>query len=124
MTSMPPFVVAGTRMSFTAVARSPARPSILGMEGPVISASRIPTRAPERASSTARLPQTNDLPTPPLPEMTPITWWILVYSFCLKPAGPCAAFERPCSTSSISCLIFSSLASAMAFLSVLPPSGA
>ncbi len=48
-----------------------------GIEGPVMSASRMPTRAPRRASSTARMPHTSDLPTPPLPDITPMTWRML-----------------------------------------------
>lgn len=51
----------------------PLMPNILGMEGPVMSASRMPTLLPRRASSVAMAPVTNDLPTPPLPESTAIT---------------------------------------------------
>ena len=39
-----------------------------------MSASMRPTRAPDRASATARLTATVDLPTPPLPLDTAITW--------------------------------------------------
>ena len=74
MALMPPLVRTGTMSSSTPRARAPESPSILGMEGPVTSASRMPTLAPRRASSTASVPQTSDLPTPPLPETTPITW--------------------------------------------------
>ena len=45
-------------------------PNILGMLGPVISASRIPTSKPARRRATAVKPLTSDLPTPPLPLIT------------------------------------------------------
>ena len=48
-------------------------PNILGIEGPVISASRIPTLYPLRAIVMAIKLVTEDLPTPPLPDTTPIT---------------------------------------------------
>ena len=41
-------------------------PIIVGMFGPVMSASSSPTRAPSDASATARFAETVDLPTPPL----------------------------------------------------------
>src|SRR5690554_4920297 len=54
------------------------RPNILGILEPVISASRIPVLYPWRASSTATSEVTEDLPTPPLPLITAITWPILL----------------------------------------------
>ena len=47
-------------------------PSMVGMFGPVMSASTRPASAPSRASATARLTATVDLPTPPLLEATAI----------------------------------------------------
>ena len=44
-----------------------------GMEGPVMSASRIAARLPARAVALASRPVTRDLPTPPLPLTTPMT---------------------------------------------------
>jgi hypothetical protein len=46
----------------------------VGAEGPVISASRTPTRFPFLAIATASIEVTVDLPTPPLPETTAITF--------------------------------------------------
>ena len=43
-------------------------PNIRGMLGPYTSASIRPTRCPAAASATARLAETVDFPTPPLPE--------------------------------------------------------
>ena len=48
----------------------PSTPIIIGMFGPVMSASSRPTDAPSRASATARLTLTVLFPTPPLPEAT------------------------------------------------------
>ena len=48
-------------------------PYIFGMEGPVISASRIPTEKPCSRMILAREAVTMDLPTPPFPLTTAIT---------------------------------------------------
>ena len=48
----------------------PIAPIIWGMFGPVMSASRRPTRAPLWARATARFTETVLLPTPPFPEAT------------------------------------------------------
>ena len=48
----------------------PSAPIIIGMLGPVMSASSKPTEAPALARATARLTLTVVLPTPPLPEPT------------------------------------------------------
>ena len=48
-------------------------PYIFGIDGPVISASRIPTENPCSRISLARDAVTMDLPTPPFPLTTAIT---------------------------------------------------
>src|SRR5690606_11163537 len=48
-------------------------PNMRGMEKPQMSASMTPTDEPARASDTARLVVTDDLPTPPLTEETAMT---------------------------------------------------
>ena len=53
----------------------PSTPIISGMFGPVMSASRRPTFAPDCASATARLTETVLLPTPPLPEAMAIVFF-------------------------------------------------
>ena len=65
---------------------SPLTLKILGIEGPVISASKIPISKPSRRSPVASKLVTRDLPTPPLPLTTPITFLILEYllGFSLK----------------------------------------
>ena len=52
------------------------------MEGPVISASRMPTFLPRAAMAAAREQVTVDLPTPPLPLTTAITF--LMWEWALQ----------------------------------------
>ncbi len=49
------------------------RPKRRGIDGPVMSASRMPTRRFARRRPTASIPVVSDLPTPPLPDMTATT---------------------------------------------------
>jgi len=49
-------------------------PKAVGMEGPVMSASRTPTVLPMRRMATAREEVTRLLPTPPLPLTTAMTF--------------------------------------------------
>src|ERR1700716_733019 len=49
-------------------------PNRRGIEGPVMSASRIPTFLPARRRPTAMSPVVSDLPTPPLPDMIGTTY--------------------------------------------------
>ncbi len=71
---------------FSAVALGwPETPIIIGMFGPVMSASRRPTLAPAWARATARLTLTVLLPTPPLPDATAITF--------LTPGSSCSAWR-------------------------------
>ena len=72
-------------------------PNILGMDGPVTSASRMPTLAPRRESSRARMPVTRDFPTPPLPETTPMTFLITQPSAGPSCWGACACCAWCCS---------------------------
>ena len=62
-------------------------PNILGMEGPVISASSTADFLPRAATAEASMEVTRDLPTPPLPLTTPITLPTrlnsLRFSFCI-----------------------------------------
>ena len=59
----------------------PCTPYIFGIDGPVISASRIPTEYPCCTIIRARDAVTIDLPTPPLPLTTPITFFTCEYGF-------------------------------------------
>ena len=52
---------------------SASMPSMPGIEKPYTSASRIATSWPALTSETARLTVTEDLPTPPLPDVIPMT---------------------------------------------------
>ena len=52
---------------------SRSAPSILGIENPYTSASRMPTVCPARTREIARLTVTEDFPTPPFPEPIPTT---------------------------------------------------
>ena len=51
----------------------PERPKDLGIDGPVISASRMAVLRPDWRALTARSEVTSDFPTPPLPLTTAIT---------------------------------------------------
>src|SRR5699024_9018936 len=57
----------------------PCTPNSFGIEGPVISASKMPAEWPIRRIATASMALVMLLPTPPLPETTPITFliWLL-----------------------------------------------
>jgi hypothetical protein len=55
----------------------------VGAEGPVMSASRTPTRFPFWDMATASMEVTVDLPTPPLPDTTAITFFTLALGFRL-----------------------------------------
>ena len=50
--------------------------NIIGIDGPYISASKIPTENPMPFKETARLDVIVDFPTPPLPEATAIILFI------------------------------------------------
>ena len=52
-------------------------PNACGIDGPVISASKIATLYPSLCVATASMDVTEDLPTPPLPDTTPITFFTL-----------------------------------------------
>ena len=77
---IPSLVTAGSKHSSSCIARS-VIPNDLGTDGPVISASRIPTLSPAFAHFEASRQLTRLLPTPPLPLTTPITFLISEYLF-------------------------------------------
>lgn len=56
-------------------------PKALGIDGPVTSASRIAVLKPFFWKLTASIEETIDFPTPPLPLITPMTFFILL-SLC------------------------------------------
>ena len=70
-------------------ARRPPAGSLnrLGMLGPVISASRMPTDSPARLSATASSCRDRGFPTPPLPLITAITCLILLNCVDFGQAG-------------------------------------
>lgn len=57
----------------------PERPKDLGIDGPVISASRMAVLRPDWRALTARSEVTSDFPTPPLPLTTAITFFTFYY---------------------------------------------
>ena len=77
---MPPRVNAGYKPSSLAPWHS-VTPKAVGAEGPVMSASSTPTRLPFRAMATASIEVTVDLPTPPLPDTTAMTFFTLAFGF-------------------------------------------
>lgn len=70
MTLMPVLVSTGIMPCSGPPRGRSRRPNSLGMLGPVMSASRRPTRWPARLRATDRRAATDDLPTPPLPLIT------------------------------------------------------
>ena len=52
-----------------------SRPKAFGMDGPVISASSMAVLYPILWVATASMDVTEDFPTPPLPDITPITFF-------------------------------------------------
>ena len=78
MVPIPVFVFTGSIPSSLATAFS-VSPNDLGIEGPVISASRTAVLYPALCMLTAIREVTIDLPTPPLPLTTAITFLILLY---------------------------------------------
>src|SRR5690554_2655812 len=83
--SIPVPVLLGNKPSSVPLAL-PVIPNALGIEGPVISASRTAAWWPFLLAVTASIDVTRDLPTPPFPLTTPITFLTLLIScgFALK----------------------------------------
>ena len=82
ITSIPVEDVAGTRSFPSGVTVTPSWiPNAFGIDGPVISASRIPTFAPVARIRHAIKDVTKDFPTPPLPLTTPITFFTELAGF-------------------------------------------
>ncbi|MPM80132.1 hypothetical protein SDC9_127178 [bioreactor metagenome] len=83
-------------------------PINLGTEGPVISASRIPTEKPFFAKATANKQDTELFPTPPLPLPTAITWPTFFF-FLAHPLQPSQEdFPQDCSPHTLSDIHLSS----------------
>ena len=75
MISTPVRLETGLMLSPSPVA-GPFTPNRRGMDGPVMSASSTPALKPRRRIETASMALVMLLPTPPLPETTPMTFWI------------------------------------------------
>ena len=88
----------------------PSMPIIIGMFGPVMSASSSPTEAPAWARATARLTLTVLLPTPPLPEATAMTF--------LTPGRSCSAW-RGCARRTIAPQVISTVSAPIAVSTAL-----
>ena len=89
MTLMPLSVSAGKIPSASAIT-CPVTPKVLGMEGPVTSASRMPTLNPRFCIWLASKLVTSDLPTPPLPLTTAMTCLMLLWALVGNVEGPCS----------------------------------
>ena len=90
ITLMPLCVWPGRMPSASAVSGF-VMPKVFGMDGPVTSASRMPTFFPRFCISLASRLVTSDLPTPPLPDTTPITCLTLVRLLGARVGGAVAA---------------------------------
>src|SRR5450756_105785 len=80
-----PVAVSGGTMPTIEDSGRTVRPNRRGMDGPVMSASRMPTFGPRGAARTAAMADTRDLPTPPLPLATASTcrtWLTCEVMFC------------------------------------------
>ena len=75
MTLRPP-ICTGSMPSSSPARRRPSRPSIVGTLGPCRSTSSRPTRRPDIMAAMAMFTATVLLPTPPLPDMTMIFFWM------------------------------------------------
>ena len=105
ITSMPVLLFTGRMPSSVPVAFS-VMPNIFGTDGPVMSASRIAACKPHLCAVTAKSAVVSDLPTPPLPLTTPMTFLIFESS--------CGAFLKSRSAQSLeqllrSCVQFSAM---------------
>ena len=89
MTLMPLSVWAGKMPSMSATT-CPVMPNVLGMDGPVTSASRMPTLKPRFCIWLASRLVTSDLPTPPLPLTTAMTCLMLLCASVGSVVGPCS----------------------------------
>ena len=72
---------AGGQMPFSSAVGRAVTPNAMGMDGPVTSASMMATDLPRRAWDTASRLVTLDLPTPPLPDTTPMTFFTRLPGF-------------------------------------------
>ena len=110
ITSMPVVVRTG-KMPVSLPSAFCFRPNSRGMDGPVMSASRMPTFRPMRCMATASRDVTMDLPTPPLPLHTPMTFlmWLCSWGFCSRLSGSvrwpqfCPQVEQSCVHSLMIC---------------------
>ena len=80
-TILMPVVLAAGRMPSSEASSWPFTPKALGMDGPVTSASSMATLWPRLRSSTLIRLVTRDLPTPPLPLTTPMTFFTWLWAF-------------------------------------------
>ena len=83
MTSTPSMDLAGSISLPSGDVATPSLPipKAMGMDGPVMSASRTAVFLPLRFMLTASMEVTKDLPTPPLPLTTPITFFTELAGF-------------------------------------------
>ena len=120
-TLMPLAVCAGTMPSASAVSGF-VMPNVLGMDGPVTSASRMPTLKPFFCIWLAKRLVTSDLPTPPLPETTPMTCLMFVRAFVGNVDGPASSRSpQPATPQLPHSWVHSSSAMAPSFFERPPP---
>ena len=106
MMSMPPFVRQGSMPDSLAAAIA-STPNIFGIDGPVMSASRIPHWRPFFCIAEASSEVTSDLPTPPLPLTTPTTFLTSLRAFAATRKSGFSASEHFCWQFPQSCEQFS-----------------
>ena len=113
--------VAGTRSFPSGVTVTPSWiPKALGIDGPVISASRIPTLAPVARMRQAIRDVTKDFPTPPFPLTTPITFFteLAGFNFSRKLCGSFVLLPQFAVQLPQSCVQFSAVSLMILSLSI------
>ena len=76
-----PVLVSTGKITLSVPVAFSVRPKVRGMEGPVISASKMAVRRPALLAAMAIRDVTMDLPTPPLPDTTPMTFFTELSGF-------------------------------------------
>ncbi len=119
-TTLMPDAVTEGKMPWSEPRNPPTgRPKSFGMLGPVISASRMPTFLPARVSSHASMAVIEDLPTPPFPLKTAITFSTLLNLFSLGSSGlPLEKMAFFSSSLMVPKVIFTSVAPGMARIAI------
>ena len=120
MIGMPPRDTAGFSVFGPATPGFSLTPNMRGIEGPVMSPSRMPTLSPRRFNPTASSPATSDFPTPPLPDITAMTCLMpfcsaMPLTFMPPPEATAVASGRPVGSLPVDAKVLRSRSSSSTF---------